>query len=201
MTPRELELVGAMVRDAVTSAVAPLREEVADIAKRTKSLEQKDAKHSGQFRAVTKEVIPRALSESKHEIDGANAGIADTLTRFGLVLNDMGDTIAEVRTDVSTIKDQIQPRATMELTDGKKTSIKPASIVAAESSLRTEDTTNQIQGQAKALQVGVDRSDTQSLAAAKWAKRNAIATSIVVSISAVVVAAWKIYEALSHASP
>ena len=152
-------------------------------------------KHSGKFGEIREEVSPavaRRFSESQHEIEDRAHGFERTVL----------DQLREIR-------DEMQPRATVELSDGRGgKSIRPASLVAAESSVRTENaaykiegTANQIQGQAKALQVGVDRSDAQSLDAAKWSKRSAIVTAIVGTLTAVVIAAWKIYEAMSHASP
>lgn len=143
--------------------------------------------------------VAKKFSESQHELDGTNAGLAKFVERLAYVVNDSNERAARTEEAIARIAIDMQPRAMVALTDTHgRVSERPASVVAAESSVRTEGTANQIQGQAKALQVGVDRSDTQSLAAAKWSKRNAIATGIVGVLTAIVIGAWKIYEAVAH---
>jgi hypothetical protein len=133
MTPAELNLMRMMLREEIDGAISPVRADLAKLTERTTKLEETDRKHSGQHRAVTKEIIPQLKSAAEESQRGTTAGIADAFNKMVHVVSDLGDAVARVEAG-------LQPRALVELPDGKGgTSVRPASLVAAESSVRTEN--------------------------------------------------------------
>lgn len=175
-----MELIGVMVRDAVTQGIQPVRDELEELAKRTRALEDAKRKHSGEVQAITKVAIPQMQSEADRIRKGDMGAVADAFDKMAHVVNDVADNVAAMRTE-------IQPRAVVSLQDGKGgTSVRPASLVAAESSIRTE---NKQDGMAKVvLDVALDTADAKkdSADAKKWQKRVTtpliVATPIVVAI-------------------
>ncbi len=86
---------------------------------------------------------------------------------------------------------RIEERGLFKITDARgTTSIKPTMLVNTEATLRTE-------GKTDAIQVAANRSDAQSLVAAKWAKRGPLITSIV---SIAVAIGLGIYQAVQAAA-
>ncbi len=157
-------------------------------------LKAKDAQLSGQHRAVTREIIPRLQSESKVEQDGKDAGIAEAINRFALVLNETNERAARAEASSAETREiaaRIEERGLVKITDARgTTSIKPTMLVNTEATLRTE-------GKTDAIQVAANRSDAQSLVAAKWAKRGPLITSIV---SIAVAIGLGIYQAVQAAA-
>ncbi len=173
MTPAELQLMRMMLREEIE----PVREDVRKLSDRTTRLEAKSGQLSGQQRAVTKQMLPQLASSVEDSRRGDAAGMSAAFNR-------LADAVAEIRADM-------QPRAVVELSDGRGgKSIRPASLVAAESSVRTENTANKIEGKADAIQVAANRADSQSLAA-KVATHRVLIAQI---LSAIALTAWQIWE-------
>lgn len=164
MTPRELDLMRQMLREEIE----PVRNQVADLATRTKALEEADktfkTKLSGQHRAVTKELIPQLRSEAEAIRKGDMGAVADAFNRMGHVVADLAETASRI--------EQNSNRSLVELPDGKGgTSVRPASLVAAESSVRAE---NNQAGLAKVvLGAAIDTTTAKDTAASVkvWQKR------------------------------
>jgi len=171
MTPGEMQLMREMLREEIQ----PVREEQVEQGKRIKALEDAKRSHSMRVRAITTEQIPLAKSEARLERKGDNEAIGVAFDRMAAFMNDLAETAARIEVKQSPV--------TVTLSDGTgRTSERPASLVAAESSVRTENTTNQIQGTTAAIQVAANRSDTQSLDAAKASQR-AFVTSLAMGIA------------------
>ena len=167
MTPGEMQLLRAMLREEIDEALTPVRKEVKDLAARTRTLEETDRKHSGQHRAVTRELIPQLKSNVESARLGDLAGIADAYGRIVHLVNDMSDTVA-----------RIEKRGLVEVKDETgATSIVPTALVAKKAAEGAEAAA--VAGahaalssnrKADAIQIAADRADTHSLSAKRWAK-------------------------------
>jgi hypothetical protein len=193
MTPGEQNLMRMILREEIDTAITPVREDLAKLTERTSKLEKTDAeiqkKVSGQHRAVTKEIIPQLQSAAEDARRGDMAGVGDAFNKIVYVLADMGDSIAQMRAEM-------QPRAVVELPDGKGgTSVRPASLVAAESSVRTE---NRQESLAKlTLDASIDTTKAKDNSAdAKKAAQRAFVTSLVFGV---VVGLWQAWQFIQHA--
>ena len=150
-------------------------------------LERARRSHSIQVRAITKEALPRIQSEAKLERKGDNEAIGVAFDRMAAFMNDLAETAVRIEGKQSPV--------TVKLSDSTgRTSERPASLVAAESSVRTEKTTNQIQGTTAAIQVAANRSDTQSLDAAKASQRAFITTLV----TGALIGIWHAYQFIAH---
>lgn len=160
--------------------------------RRLTELEKKDSQRSGQHHAVTTEIVPRAVSEMKAARDGDNAGIA-------AAVNSLGRTLTEVAQRTERIEAELQPRATVELPDGKGgKSIRPASLVAAESSVRTENKQEIIANKQDSIgKMVLDAAleTTKAKDSAVSTKRRATVTLVV----GLIAGAAEIYSVISHA--
>lgn len=156
---------------------------------RLKPRDERADKLSGKFGQIREEVSPavaRKLSESQHDIEDRARGFERTVLD---ALREHGRKLEEIETG-------LQPRAMVRLSDGQGgTSERPASMVAAESSVRTENAAYKLEGKADAIQVAANRSDTQSLAAARWAKLGPVIT---IATTAMLAGLWKFIEYLLH---
>lgn len=189
MTPREIELLRVMLREEVTIAIAPVKAELADLGERTKKLEDAKRKHSGEVHAITRVAIPQMQSEAERIRRGDMGGIADAFDKMVHVVNDVADNVSAMRTE-------LQPRATLALPDGKGgTSIRPASLVAAESSVRTEVKQD---GIAKVVvDAAIDTTKAKNDAAS--AKKRITVTMIGLIVQGLIMGAWAAWQAIAHA--
>jgi hypothetical protein len=130
MTKGELELMRAM-----------LREELAPVIKRVEVLEEGRRNHSIQVRAIKTQDLPLMQSETKLALKDESEAMGLAFNRMAIFVNDIAENVATVAKDVTTIKDQQTPRSVVKIADQTgRVSERPASQVAAESSLRTEKT-------------------------------------------------------------
>lgn len=163
---------------------------------RLKPVESRTSKHSTQLGAVREEVSPavaRKIAESEHNIEDRSGGferiVLDAITS-------LREETQEAKAIALRTEAALQPRTTVSFTDGSgNTSIQPASLVAAASSVRTEVTANQTLGQTKALQVDVESADKNALAAKKAAQRNLV-SGIVTAVIVGAYSAWQILHSM-----
>lgn len=190
MTKGELDLMRAMLREELE----PVKEEQAAQGRRISDLEKAKRTHSGQIAAVKTQDIARLQSEAKLDRKGDNEAIGVAFDRMAIFVNDIAE-------NVSTIKEQLQPRSIVELPDGRGgTSVRPASVVAAESSVRTE---NKQEGIAKVvLDTALDatKAVTNSASVQKWQKR--ITTPLLVATPVLVELVHQVWPYIfPHAAP
>ncbi len=165
MTPGEKR---ELVTELSTVLATVIDRKLVPIVKRLDDLEGANQQHDRGIRDARVEV-----TRSKNDIE------ASTNDAMLAAVRHCDGTMQAMTVELQAVKEaqqrieQNSTRSLVKVTDEKGgTSIRPASLVAAESSVRTEDNT-------KAIQVAANRSDTQSLAAARWAKLGPTITGFV----------------------
>lgn len=143
---------------------------------RLKPVDSRPGKSLGAVREEVSPAVARKIAESQLNIEGRSEGferiVLDAITS-------LREEAHEAKAIALRTEAALQPRTTVSFTDGSgRTSIQPASLVAAASSVRTEVTANQTLGQTKALQVDVESADKNALAAKKAAQRTMISTIV-----------------------
>lgn len=154
-------------RRMLANALQPLQEQIDAIkiplAGELDALKQRDEKHSGQHKLVLGEVIPRIVSEVEKTRVSDLAAIAEAVKKLADVANETTERQARTDQNVAIIVRQVQA-AVVQVSNGRSTSIRPASLVAAESSVRTETAQS-------LMQVDVTTANKQTAAMATWQKR------------------------------
>lgn len=156
--------------------------------KRIEKLERVDTQHAAGIRDARVEVtrshaeIEKSTTETLLAAARHTTGAIEALT-------------GEVQDVKKRLEDNLQPRALVELPDGKGgKSIRPASLVAAESSVRTE---NAQKGMVTTvLNAALETTTAKDNAAA--AKRRATITMIAIIVQGVLFGAWNAYQAIAH---
>lgn len=163
MSPADRDELRIMLRNAIQ----PLQEQIDAIkiplAGEIDALRQRGDKLSGQQRAVLVETLPKIVSEVERTRVADLAAIAAAVQKLVEVSNDTVERGARTDQNVALILRQNQA-ATVPVTTDRVTSIRPASLVAAESSVRTETATAM-------MQVDVTAAGKQTAAAVTWQKR------------------------------
>ena len=163
------------------------------LEKTDEALKESDAKRSGQHKLVTREILPRALSDSKAEREGENAGIATALNNFAGV-------VETLTAKVEAMESNMQPRAVVALPDGKGgRSIRPASLVAAESSVRTENKQDSLAKVILDSALDTTKAKDSSAAAQTWQKR--VTTPLIIAVPVIVAVVREVWPLVFPHAP
>jgi hypothetical protein len=137
MTPADRDELARMI----ARALAPLREQIdaiqPSVDREIERLKARDAKHSGEHRFVTAELVPAVASKAEADTRAIVGALGQVVT----VVNEIAERQARTDQSVGVILKQTQAAQIQVIDKSGTVSIRPASMVAAEASTRTEQAT------------------------------------------------------------
>ncbi len=188
MTPVEkkelISELSGVLASVIERKLAPIQSSVNQAVQRIEGLERQQTTGLRDARAE--------VAKSSNDI---KVSTHDTVLA---AVRHLSTSLESVASDLQSVKEQIQPRSIVEVRDERgSTSMRPASLVAAESSIRTE---NAQQGIAKVvLDAALDTTQAKNSAAA--AKKRSTATLVTMLVQAIIVGIWGAWQAIQHFSP
>lgn len=175
-------------RRMLASALQPMQEQIDAIkiplAAELEELKGRTAKLSGQHRQVLGELIPKIVTKAEEDRTSDLSAVVTAMQRLLDMTNAASERQARTEENVALILRQNQA-AVVHVSDGRSVSIKPASLIAAESSVRTETATG-------LMQVDVTSTKKETAALTTWQKR--VTTPLLVLVPVLI----EIYRQLFH---
>ncbi len=214
MTPAEQNLMRLMLREEMGVAIDPVKKDIdgikikiggleasaRDARREIDVLKDTDRKHSGGFKQVRTELLPRLESQTAEQIaierGDREKGLSVAATayeRMVKVVDTLTERMAGMESELSSYRREAEERAakaSLVVPDGKGgTAIVPASVVGANAAMSSNN-------KADAIQLAANRADTHSLAA----KSRSSVTLIATIVQALIMGAWGAYHII-HGGP